>query len=390
MNRLRRIQFDRPIYPVPRWLRYVLLAFSLVILIDALLSASSQGDPLQWALVDALALAAVAVVGMRVAASELLLAAAAVISLLSDAPYGILTLAFAVCSVTVTATNRKRWMLVHFGLLVAWIVAYWGVHIEAFPEAVFLWEQLLFHALASGVGVILRLLVFRRLSAEARIRELEDQARHIRTDERVRLARDLHDVVAHELTSIALQAASRRRSHDSDELHATLQIVDKSARRAITELREVLEIMRQTPEDGSADAEAPPKSSLSELVEQLAEDLCHLGYEADTRISVDDDDIGFSTRITCARILVEATTNIAKYAPKGSACRLEVVQEKGSVVLLATNALSKRTPRRLEAGTGGYGLQTMTERARMLNAEIHVGPIEDEWRVQVIVPVSAA
>lgn len=385
MSRIWGTRFDLPVYPMPRWLRYALLVGSLVVLIETLLGAVSEDEVLLWALVEAPALTAVAVTGMRVSASQLFLVVAAAGSVLTDAPYGILTLAFAVCSLTVTATNRSGWIVLHYGFLIAWILTYWSTQTDAFPNAVFLWEQLLFHGLGGGLGVILRLLVFRRRAVETRVRDLEEQVRHIRTDERVRLARDLHDVVAHELTSIALQATSRRRSHDPEKLRETLQIVDESARRAITELREVVEILRVEPDESLPESDAPLRSTLSELVEQLADDLRGLGFDPDTRISVDDSGIGLSTRVTCARILAEATTNIAKYAPKGSTCRIEAIQEKDSIVLLATNTLAKRSSYRLGAGSG-YGLQTMTERARMLNAEIHVGPIEDEWRVQVIVP----
>ncbi len=160
-------------------------------------------------------------------------------------------------------------LMVYVGLIMAWAV--WVSH-QVYEDLSFVFPLALFALPIAAVGHLLnrartRLLVTRKANEELELRQAE-----IRELERQSLARDLHDVVAHQLTVISLVSGSRLRSDDTEKLRTALKEVNGTSREALVELRTLLKVLRGAEDDpvlfGS------PRNSLSNLgledgVEQL-------------------------------------------------------------------------------------------------------------------------
>lgn len=376
-------------YPLPTWVRATVIAVALLAAFDDVMSAVISSAPVTWPLSNGLALLALGVLCVRPAWGAPVMVLAAAASVWFSVPFGLITGVLVLASLVAVATAQLRWVAFHAATVIIWIIVYWLEGAD-YPQTAFLWDQFWLQGLAVGVGVLIRVLVLGRRAVERKVNELAEQARRIRSEERQSLARDLHDIVAHELTSIVLQVAGRRQSTNPVELRETLSSVDSTARSALAELRTILDLLRadEDPALSGAEAETAGSKPLGAAVQDLGAQLATLGYLPEIAVDLDESCLTPAQRITCIRIMQEASTNIAKYAPNGSACRLEVRQGPGLLTLVTSNDMPSRGGSR--AGSGGLGLATMTERARLLDGEINVGQVSDSWRVQILVPLTDA
>ncbi len=152
--------------------------------------------------------------------------------------------------------------------------------------------------------------------AQQRIIEAE-RARQTLREERMSIARELHDVVAHSLAVITVQAGVGRRlmASQPDQAGTTLRSIEETARTAQDELRAVLGLLR----DGdSARGELAPAPGLADL-EDLAETLRAAGTPVELHVSGTDRRLSAALQLSVYRIIQEALTNVAKHAPKAKA-----------------------------------------------------------------------
>ena len=151
-------------------------------------------------------------------------------------------------------------------------------------------------------------------------------------EERMAIARELHDVVAHGLTVISVQAGVGRRlaGRQPDQAESTLRTIEETARTAQEELRVVLELLR----DGDRQsAELAPAPGLGDL-EALAETLRAAGTPVELHTTGSDRRLSPALELTVYRIVQEALTNVAKHAPGARATvELAVTAEGVSVVV---------------------------------------------------------
>ena len=205
--------------------------------------------------------------------------------------------------------------------------------------------------------------------AQARVRQAADAERH-------RLARELHDVTAHHLTSIVVTAsAAQRLAGSRPELTAeALRFAAHTGRETLGALHRLVTVM-QTP-----DEQPPPPD---ELLEELADGLRLLGQ----RVSVDASPGPLPTAHAAAvhGIAREALTNTLRYAP-GSAVRMRLTRGDAGVELTVED--DGPTAGGASAGLGsGRGLTGMAERAAALGGSVHAAPRpEGGWRVTAELP----
>nr|WSW67123.1 histidine kinase [Streptomyces sp. NBC_00995] len=214
-------------------------------------------------------------------------------------------------------------------------------------------------AFAWGAGAWLR--STRRAEAERRSRVAEDT----RTAERTRIARELHDVVTHHVTAMVVQAeAARYLTAAPDRLDQTLTTVSDTGRRAITDLRHLLDLLNP---DHGAEARRPAVGSLLPLVEQArragqAVEFTEDGTPAESTGSAD---------LVAYRIVQESLTNALKYA-QGSRTRVHVRHgEREISVEVSTDRAGVRA--RVPGGSG-RGLAGLRERVDILGGEFSAGP----------------
>lgn len=234
---------------------------------------------------------------------------------------------------------------------------------------------------------------FRRamVLAEKRNQELEEQKLHIRARERESLARDLHDIVANQLTSMTLVAGSRAHSDRLEDLQEALTEIKGLSREALIELRKLLDVLRTNespagPGDGSRLDFQGIESGLQHVVTRLEE--FDFTVELTSNLS-QKSPLSASTVDAILRILQECSTNAMKYARPSSTIQVYLERDKEKVSLSFTSALPQhiRTRRRSLELSSGQGLLGIRERVELLGGEASIGPVHERWVVEASFPV---
>jgi signal transduction histidine kinase len=244
-------------------------------------------------------------------------------------------------------------------------------------------------------GIVLLALSFgdairARYTAELSLREQEelrrrDLARQAVLEERARIARELHDVVAHHMSVIAMQAeaAPFKIPELPDEARHTFGVVRDAAREALAETRRVVGLLRAD-DEGAERAPQPGLDRLDDLVgtarrSSLSVAVAIVGVPRPVAAGVD---------LSAFRIVQESLSNAARYAP-GSRVRIEVRYEADLLRVSVTDDGPRTTPE--ESHGGGHGLVGMRERVTMLGGELSAGPHEGGgWAVVAELPCGAS
>jgi signal transduction histidine kinase len=203
-------------------------------------------------------------------------------------------------------------------------------------------------------------------------------AERSRAEERNRIARDLHDVIAHSLTVSLLHISSARLavSEDPDDAVRALAEAERLGRQSLEEVRSIVGLTRAGDgEDGPRLAPVPGLEALDELVERFRRAGAEVGLER----SGDVASLPATASTTLYRIAQEALTNAAKHAP-GSPVSVRVAAAGGRVELTIESGGIPGTGR-------GMGLETMRERAEAIGGTCEAGPAGGGWRVHASVPV---
>lgn len=209
--------------------------------------------------------------------------------------------------------------------------------------------------------------------AEAEQRLLAEQARHA---ERSRIAREMHDVLAHRVSLIALQAGGLEVRPDlpADDVRGTARVIRDTARRALEELRDVIGVLRDEPSDAEPSARTPapeaPQPTLRDVT-RLVEESNRAGAHVTLSMDVESADDAPGTLGRAAyRIVQEALTNVHKHA-RGAATTVELFGAPGQ-------GLRVRVRNRLASGRSlpgsGKGLVGLAERVALSGGTLSHGP----------------
>jgi signal transduction histidine kinase len=203
--------------------------------------------------------------------------------------------------------------------------------------------------------------------------------------ERTRMARDLHDVIAGQLSGIAIQSEAALTSADPDPtvLRRVLQSVRRDSVASLAEMRTMIGLLRA---DGAGDADPRTAPAGLDRLGSLLESARSTGL----RIDLDDARSGGSVvpaavDLAAFRIVQESLTNAAKHAP-GSRVRLHLADHHGELVIDIENDLVSGTP---SGGGTGTGLLGLHERADAVGGTVSGGPDGGRWRVRAVLPVPA-
>lgn len=242
-----------------------------------------------------------------------------------------------------------------------------------------------------------------RRSAELTVRLRAEQAERARrevAEERVRIARELHDVVAHHMAVINVQVGLARFVFDSDAptARAALTTIGTASGEALAELRRMLGLLRADGVDGTEEGSAAtePTPGLDRL-EEMVERVRSGGVPVDLRLRGEPRPLPSGVQLCVYRVVQEALTNVLKHAP-GSSAAVELVYGPGEIQVSVTDDGSGRGGGR-ERGKGvdpdrmrrhgGHGLIGMRERAKLYGGTIVVGPRrEGGFGVRLTLPTS--
>jgi signal transduction histidine kinase len=292
---------------------------------------------------------------------------------------------------TVAATSARRLSLWAVGAVVATmlgaaLVAYggpeWGSVIGG-PAVVLLgW--------IAGENTRARVTYAAGLAERAaeREREREQRVRQAAIDERLRIARELHDIVAHAMSLISVRAGAARMvvEEHPDEAQTALSIIETTSRRALREMRRLVGVLRQPDDLGPADLEPAPSLSLvGDLVRQSAE----AGVHVDLNVTGDVRALPEGVDVSAYRIVQEALTNVVRHAgPTRARLRVDYGRDEVRIELLDEGqpALAGARPPGL-ANAAGHGLVGMRERVALYGGDLITERMSNGFRVEVRLPI---
>ncbi|HEY7593307.1 MAG TPA: histidine kinase [Actinophytocola sp.] len=210
----------------------------------------------------------------------------------------------------------------------------------------------------------------------------EQRAAAAVAEERVRIARELHDIVAHSISVMTLHAGGVRRllHPDQRDERDSLQVIEQSGRQATADLQRVLDVLR-SPTD------QPPEPNLGLAgIEELLHTARAAGLTTRLRVAGSPRPLPAGLDLSAYRIMQEALTNVLKHA---DATRVEatVCYTDTAIRLDLVDDGARRNP----VHVGGHGLIGMRERTALYGGTLDAGPLPDHgFRVAAVIPVPEA
>jgi len=219
--------------------------------------------------------------------------------------------------------------------------------------------------------------------AERAERDRELAAARAVLDERARIARELHDVVAHSVSVMVVQAGAGRRvlARDPAGAAAALEVVERTGRNALDELRRLLGVLRA--DDGaSGTAPQPTAGDVAELVASWRA----AGLDVELRTEGEVPPLPAGLGLTVYRVVQEALTNAVKHA---GPARVEVVLRYGDEVEIDVVDDGRGAAGASGLPSGGQGLIGMRERVELFGGRLSVGPRSGGgFRVRATLPLA--
>jgi signal transduction histidine kinase len=221
--------------------------------------------------------------------------------------------------------------------------------------------------------------------AAAAAAEQAEQVSRALADERAQIARDLHDIVAHAMSVIAVRSGVARMVIDSDPEQArdALAIIETTTRRSLHEMRLLVGVLRN-PDDHHPDLSPVP--GLDGL-DRLIADTTAAGVTAEVEIDGAVGPLPAAADLTAYRIVQEALTNVVRHAGPTRA-QVRISRRPGEVLVEVTDdGPPGPGPRPVARAGSGHGLIGMRERVAMFGGELEAGPYAGGFRVRARLPV---
>ncbi|WP_448319745.1 sensor histidine kinase [Streptomyces sp. CO7] len=242
----------------------------------------------------------------------------------------------------------------------------------------------------SGITLVVTYALRSRGEARQRLAEQEsisgaERARRTLLEERARIARELHDVVAHHMSVITVQADSapyRVQGLPPEALEEFAGIA-AGAREALHEMRRLLVVLRNEDTGG----ERAPQPGLDRL-QQLVEATVRAGVPAELSLTADPGDMDQAVELSAYRIVQEALANVVRHAP-GAPTKVSLTSDGTDLTALVVNGSPPQpVAAPLEQDGTGHGLIGMRERVRLTGGTLDVGPLPDGgFRVAARLPL---
>jgi signal transduction histidine kinase len=252
------------------------------------------------------------------------------------------------------------------------------------------------------VGIALRA---RRETLEARVRAADERANVERqsaaralAEERLRIAQELHDVVAHSMSVIAVQAGvgAHVLADRPEQAREALEAISATSRGTLTEMRRLLGVLR----DGAGERSHEPAPGLSDLP-RLVDDVRGAGVPVTLTVTGAADCINTGIELSAYRVVQEALTNVIKHAGAPSRVEVKIRYQPGSLAVevlddgrgaaAGAQAEDQAEDQANGAAHAGHGLLGMRERVELWGGELAVGPVAGGgFRVSALLPYGDA
>ncbi len=216
-------------------------------------------------------------------------------------------------------------------------------------------------------------------------RDREEKAYRAVADERTRIARELHDVVAHQMTVMTLQAEGARRIADGSDPRVVqaLETISDAGHSALTEMRRMVGLLR-APEEAS---QTEPLPRLAE-VEQLVEKVRAAGVPVDLEVEGDVRRLTDGTELSAYRIVQESLTNSVRHGGPDVTATVAIEYKEDHLNLLILD--NGRGASAESSDEVGHGIVGMRERITVLGGEFSAGPrTGGGYQVHAIIPIES-
>ncbi|MBT2468332.1 sensor histidine kinase [Streptomyces sp. ISL-66] len=224
-----------------------------------------------------------------------------------------------------------------------------------------------------------------RIAEQESISEAE-RARRTLLEERARIARELHDVVAHHMSVITVQADSApyRLPGMAEPVREEFAAIAASARESLGEMRRLLTVLRGDETNGR---DLTPQPGLGKL-QQLVEATVRAGQPVELSLAAGTAEAAPpAVDLSAYRIVQEALANVVRHAP-GAPTRVSVTFDADEVLVLVVNGPARDAVVALETSGTGHGLVGMRERVRLTGGTLDTGPLPDGgFRVAARLPL---
>jgi signal transduction histidine kinase len=291
---------------------------------------------------------------------------------------------------TVSMFSRAR-VTAYSCVLVSGLMFVGGLTTPGSPVLGSLFQALLLPGLAWALGASIRGLSIRNRRLAELTTELAGAQAQIAQraviEERVRIARELHDAAAHHISVIGVQAELAWYVFDSDpqQSRESLGLIAEASREAVAEMRNLLTVLRPaSPEQDDPEFEYAPALGLDRLPE-LVERVRTTGVGVEVGVEGERRSLSPGADACAYRIVQEALTNVTKHAP-GADTRVRLAYEPGGLLISVVNGSRPRPgglffgdpfgalPEQIRRGGAGLGLIGMRERAAICGGELETGP----------------
>lgn len=300
--------------------------------------------------------------------------------------------------------SRTAWMPYLAGavVLLATAVVTVGAPALGIGTLVDLQTLLIFWGLTLTVWLTAFALHTRRLYAESQAarawhaeREHEQRIRLAATRERAEIARELHDVVAHSLAVMILQAdgAESVLRKSPDMARSALKTIAATGRDAIDDMHRVVRVLREGNPDSEADSDpadgGPPRRLVTlDEIKVVAERARAAGLSVDVSVEVGEGRLSPAEEMTAFRIVQECLTNVLRHAGAGAGVGIRLHEEQGTLrISVVDDGAGTLRGRGVGGHLGGNGLVGMRERVELAGGSFEAGPrLGSGWHVRASIP----
>ena len=370
-------------YPLPSITRGLLIAFvAVALLLDSIVRATNDGTTgVESAIVTTSITVSIALFAWRPPVATIVLSVAAIAagitgvvdSVLLGA--AILGLAAFTCSAALTAVYAISWT--------TWLIAIVlrpGSGVQ--PLGAVIIAFLGVASLLIGLAIRNQYTKAQMLTTqlEATEREVAEQLRH----ERDLIADELHDIVAHEITIVALHAAVLERTEDRTTRSQSQTAIREAAVQALTDIRRVLGMVRG--EENLTPDRLPSPDGLPGTIAVVTKELEQAGIEVTVDVP-DDVRLPSASMVALIRVIRESGTNVLKHATGARHVRIALRVERGWARL----EFSDDSPPARTAGlpTSGYGIMRLEERLRLFGGSFRAARGPQGWVVSASLPLES-
>lgn len=244
-------------------------------------------------------------------------------------------------------------------------------------------------AIAFLAGLTFRLITAREgilVAERARVaKELEALAR----EEQERIADELHDGIAHDLTLVLFHARALPRQPDDAARQVSLTTIEDSAEKALQSIRSLLMLMRETRSEGAPSCPVRYEGDATDVVSALGALLQDAGIP--TRVSTPQVSLGATPAAERALVeaAIEAVTNILKHAPGSQSASIDIHRHADAVELVVKNTATS-TALGKSSHEGGRGLRRAHQRLQQHDGRLELGTRADGWILRAIVSADSS